>query len=120
MVVRIRLQTGRPLERKQGKNRHLALAFGALLVPAALMAYVLAIWSLASDMEMTGAFGITGFFSHWQIWIALAASLHAGSRYLNRYGRGHVVRIPRILMFRPLTYPFRDRSTRRAGESQAR
>ena len=101
MVVRIRLQRGRPLGRKQGKNRHLALAFGALLVPAALMAYVLALWSLASDMEITGAFGITGVFSHWQIWMVLAVALQAASHYLSRYGRGYEVRVPKILTLRP-------------------
>jgi hypothetical protein len=101
MVVRIRLQRGRPVARRQGKNRHLALAFGALLAPATLMAYVLALWSLASDMEITGAFGITGVFSHWQIWIVLAVALQAASHYLSRYGRGYEVRVPKILMFRP-------------------
>ena len=29
MIVRIRLGTGRPIQRKLGKNRHLALACGA-------------------------------------------------------------------------------------------
>src|ERR1051325_1102793 len=98
MVVRIRLQRGRPLGRHSRKNRHLALACGALLVPAALMAYVLAVWSLASDMEVTGAFGITGLFSHWQIWIMLAVALQIASHYLSRYGRGYEVHVPRILM----------------------
>src|SRR5258706_2737454 len=102
MLVRIRFRRARRLGRHSGKNRQLALACGALLVPAALMAYVLAIWSLASDMQITGAFGITGVFSHWQIWIVLAVALQAASHYLSRYGRGYEVHVPKLLMFRPL------------------
>jgi hypothetical protein len=64
------------------------------------MAYVLAIWSLTSDMEMTGAFGITGIFSHWQVWIMLAVALQIAAYYLSRYGKGHEVHLPRLLMFR--------------------
>jgi hypothetical protein len=100
MIVRIRLQQGRPIERKPGKNRHVALACAALLVPTALMAYVLGFWRLASDMGMTGEFAITGAFSHWQVWIAVAAAVHLAASTLNRYGRGYDLHLPRILMFR--------------------
>jgi len=100
MNVRIRLRIGRPVQRKHRKNRHVALAFGALLVPASLMAYVLGFWRLASDMGMTGEFTINGLFSHWQVWIALAALLHLGATVLSRYGRGAEVLLPRVLMFR--------------------
>jgi hypothetical protein len=99
MILRVRLQQGRPIQRKQGKNRHVALAFGALLIPASLMAYVMGFWRLASDMGMAGEFGITGLFSHWQIWIALAALLHIGASILNKYGRGGDFEIPRLLTF---------------------
>ena len=58
MVVRIRLRKGPPVTRKRGKNRHLALACGALLIPASLMAYVLGFWRLASDMGMAREFAI--------------------------------------------------------------
>jgi hypothetical protein len=100
MIVRIRLKQGRPVRRKRGKNRHLALAFGALLVPAALMAYVLGFWRLASDMQLAGEFGITGLFSHWQIWIGLGFLLHVTASALNRYGRGGDFEVPRLLSFR--------------------
>jgi hypothetical protein len=99
MIVRIRLKRGRPLRRKPGKNRHVASAFAGLLVPAALMAYVLGFWRLASDMGIAGEFGITGLFSHWQVWIVLAATLTLTSSALNRYGRGDAMRVPRILQF---------------------
>ena len=100
MIARIKLKKGGPVRRRRGKNRHLALAFGSLLIPASLMAYVLGFWRLASDMGLAGEFGITGLFSHWQIWIALAVLLHVMSSSLNRYGRGGDFEMPRILAFR--------------------
>ena len=106
MVVRIRFQGSRPFQRKSGKNRHVAAAFAALLIPAALMAYVLGFWRLASDMGAAGEFGIRGLFSHWQIWILLAVALQAASRMLNRYGRGGDFPAPRTLMFR--LFPVHD------------
>lgn len=107
MNVRIRLLRGRPFDRKRGKNRHVALACGALLGPAALMAYVLGAWGLASDMGFAGAFVITGLFSHWQVWIALGLLMQALASSLNRYGRGGHIRLPRALMIR--LFPLRRR-----------
>jgi hypothetical protein len=100
MIVRIRLPQGRPIEPKPGKNRHIAQACGALLIPAALMAYVLGFWRLASDLGMAGEFGITGMFSHWQVWIAVAVAMQLAASALNRYGRGDGFHLPRVLMFR--------------------
>ncbi len=100
MMVRIKLQTGRPIQKKDGKNRQVASAIGVLLIPAALMAYVLGVWRLASDLGMAGEFGITGLFSHWQVWIAVAAALHIASASLNRYGNGGSLKGPRLLPFR--------------------
>ncbi len=102
MIARIRLKRGHPVQRKSGKNRHVAFAVGALLVPVALMAYVLGFWRLASDMGMAGEFGITGLFSHWQIWMGIGAVLHLAASSFNRYGRGGGLNIPRILSFRML------------------
>ena len=101
MIVRIRLQYGRPIGRKRGKNRHVALACAALLAPAALMAYVMGFWRLASDMGIAGEFAITGTFSHWQVWIAVAVGIHLVASALNRYGRGYDLHWPRMLMFFP-------------------
>ena len=76
------------VERRPGKNRHLALAASALLTPISLMAYALGFWRLASDMGKAGAFGLEGVFSHWQVWIAAAVLLHASAWALGHYGRG--------------------------------
>jgi hypothetical protein len=100
MNVRIRLQRGLPVDPKRGKNRHVALACGALMGPAALMAYVLGAWGLASDMGFASEFAITGLFSHWQVWIALGVLLQAAASSLNRYGRGGHIRLPRAFMIR--------------------
>lgn len=72
-----------------GKPRRFAFALAALLTPAALMAAVLACWRLAADLNWTREFAIsTGPFSHWQVWIAMAAILQIAASKLNRYGRG--------------------------------
>jgi hypothetical protein len=115
MIVRIRLGTGRPIQRKLGKNRHLALACGALLIPASLMAYALGFWRLASDMGFAAEPGITGFFSHWQVCVAVAAFLHATSSILNRYGRRGQFQIPQVL--NPRLLPLRSVSSRRRARS---
>ena len=99
-MVRIKLQQGGPVQRKTGKNRPVASAIGTLLIPVALMAYVLGIWRLASDLGMAGEFKITGLFSHWQVWIAIAAAIHIASASLNRYGRGGTLKGPKLLHFR--------------------
>ncbi len=99
MILRIRLARGRPIQRKQGKNRHVALALGSLLTPLALMAYVLGLWRLASDMGMAGAFGITGLFSHWQIWMGVGGLLQLATWMLNRYGFFADFQVPRVLTF---------------------
>jgi hypothetical protein len=100
MIVRVKLRQGPPVQRKDGKNRLAASAIGTLLTPAALMAYVLGIWRLASDLGMAGEFAISGLFSHWQVWIALAVGLHITSASLNRYGRGGELKGPKLLHFR--------------------
>ena len=88
MKVRLRFEEGRRVSRRRGKNRRLAAAVGALLIPIALMAWALALWRLASDLGLAGEFAIEGLFSHWQVWIALALGLSFAAASLNRYGRG--------------------------------
>jgi hypothetical protein len=100
MMVRIKLQQGRPIQKKDGKNRQVASAIGTLLIPVSLMGYVLGIWRLASDLGMAGQFAISGLFSHWQVWIVLAAMVHIASSSLNRYGNGGSLKGPRLLHFR--------------------
>ena len=78
----------------------MAHAFGALLVPAALMAYVMGLWRVASDMSVASPFPMTGLFSHWQVWIVVGVMLHLASSSFSRYGRGGDFRMPRFLSFR--------------------
>ncbi len=61
------------------------------------MAYVLGFWRLASDMGLAGEFPFSGLFSHWQVWIPLAAMVHIGSSALKKYGQGEEVNVPKIL-----------------------
>jgi len=103
MVLRIRFGGGRTFHRKQGKNRHIAAAAAALLVPLALMAYVLGFWRLASDMGFAGEFGISGVFAHWQIWIPMGALFQIVAGVLNRYGKGGELNVPRILPLSPFS-----------------
>ena len=92
MIVRIRFHSGPTLRQKQRKNQHAVLALASLLTPAAVMASVLAFWRLAADFNATGQFPITsGFFSHWQVWLAGAALLQFCAITLNRYGNSKPV-----------------------------
>ena len=100
MIVRMQLRKGHPLRRTSGKNRQLALASGALLIPASLMAYVLGFWRLASDLGVTNEFALRGVFSHWQIWIVTAVVLHVTAGVLSRYGCGGEFHLPSALSFR--------------------
>lgn len=59
----------------------------ALLTPAALLALVLGIWRVGTDLGWAGAFLIAGgFFSHWQVWIALSIALKMLSSTLIAWG----------------------------------
>jgi hypothetical protein len=88
MLVRIRLSSGARVRHKRRKNQHVALAMASLLTPGALMACALAFWRLAADLKAAGQFPIPdGLFSHWQVWLTLAASLQFCSALLNRYGK---------------------------------
>ena len=56
-----------------------------LLTPLALMAGVLAFWRFGIDIDWTSEFPIrAGLFSHWQVWLALAAGLQIASNRLRR------------------------------------
>lgn len=112
MILRIRLPRGRPIERRDGKNRHIALAMGALLTPLALMAYVLGLWRLAADMGFAGAFAISGLFSHWQVWMIVGVALQLTRSVLNRYGNTAHFRPPRV-------YPFASKDDREDAARKA-
>jgi hypothetical protein len=56
------------------------------------MACVLTLWRLAADLSVTGQFPITdGLFSHWQVWLTVAATLQFSAILLNRYGKAEAV-----------------------------
>jgi hypothetical protein len=87
MVVRIRFAKGPRLRIRRNGNRKIAIAAGALLTPAALIASVLAAWRIAADLNVANRFAIpSGLFSHWQVWLGAAIGLQLCSRMLNRYG----------------------------------
>ncbi|MEZ5398274.1 MAG: hypothetical protein R2729_01310 [Bryobacteraceae bacterium] len=89
MLVRLRLGRGTEFQDREGKNRPLALASAGLLAPAAVMAFILAMWRLAADLSLASNFAIEeGPLSHWHVWVLLAAVLAIAAVKLNRYGRG--------------------------------
>jgi len=88
MVLRIRFGAGPKVVKKPRRNQRLALALASLLTPAAALTAVLALWRIAADLNWTGSFAISsGLFSHWQVWLLLAAFLQFCSRVLNRYAK---------------------------------
>ena len=59
-----------------------------LLTPASLIALVFALWRFSADLGWTGAFVISdGFFSHWQVWMALAVALKLAASSLHVHVR---------------------------------
>ncbi len=80
LKVRLQLVT-------QGFSRQLANVLVALLTPAAVVALVMALWRVCADLGWAGAFLIAdGFFSHWQVWIALSIGLKMLSSTLIAWG----------------------------------
>lgn len=63
-------------------DKQLANVLIILLTPVSMIALVFGLWRVGSDLGWTGAFVISdGFFSHWQVWLALAGALRlAASR----------------------------------------
>ena len=88
MKLRIRLRRRAQTAVRRHEIRKLALGLSSLMTPAALAAYSLACWRIASDLDWTAEFAISrGLFSRWQVWMVLGASIHAGAATLGRYGR---------------------------------
>ncbi len=86
MKVVIRLNYGSTAA-PSSSRRHTALMAASLMTPIALMAWALAGWRVASDMNWTGQFAIgSGLLSHWQVWIALGIAIQFGSFLLQRFG----------------------------------
>ena len=78
MTLRIRFPQGRVVKRHREQN--LIAASASLLTPMCVMAYVLAFWRLAADIGLAKDSASQSFFSHWQLWIAIAVGLHFAAR----------------------------------------
>ena len=88
MVLRIRFKRGPRIVKGRRKNQRIAVAVASLLTPVAAMAWALALWRIAADLNWAGRFAIaSGPLSHWQFWLAAAAALQICSHLLNRYGK---------------------------------
>jgi hypothetical protein len=71
----------------QGFSRQLADVLVALLTPSAVVALVMGLWRVGADLGWAGAFLIAdGFFSHWQVWIALSVGLKLISSTMIAWG----------------------------------
>lgn len=87
MIVRIRFGLGRKRSARERSDRSIALAAAALLTPAALVAFVLCVWSISAELGWAGEFGIRqGVFARWQTWLLISLLLQAIALLLNRYG----------------------------------
>lgn len=88
MVVRIRFGKRPDPAEKRRKQQRIAITLAALLTPGAVMAAALAAWGIAAGMNVAGPFAIsTGFFSHWQVWLAAAVALQLCAIRLNRFAK---------------------------------
>ncbi|MDQ6663141.1 MAG: hypothetical protein M3Z23_01960 [Acidobacteriota bacterium] len=95
MVVRIRSKLGPRIERRPGKNSHLALFTASLLTLASVTSFILGVWRLGSDLGFAGPFVIQdGLLSHLYVWLAAAAILQFFSWKLTTYGRIYDVLAP--------------------------
>ncbi len=64
-------------------EQQLVNALIILLAPASMIALVFGLWRIGADLAWTGAFVISdGFFSHWQVWLALAGALRLAAWWL--------------------------------------
>lgn len=69
-------------------GRQLPNILVALLTPAALVALAMGLWRVGADLDWAGEFPIAaGFFSHWQVWIALSIALKMVSSSLLAWER---------------------------------
>lgn len=82
----IRIVVSRPQEEAEARFDDLARGLAALLVPASLIAFTIACWGIAVNFHWaTNFFVPSGLFSHWQVWMIVAAVLILSARLLNRY-----------------------------------
>lgn len=86
MIVRIRFGRGRLVTRRKGKNGQAARLLASLLNLVSIPFGIFGFWRLGQDLGFTGDFVFpAGLLSHWQVWMALAASTQYASWRLTRY-----------------------------------
>jgi hypothetical protein len=86
MIVRIRFGRGRVVTRRAGKNGRAALLLASVLTLIALSFGIFGFWRLGEDLGFAGDFVFpTGLLSHWQVWMAAAASVQYAAWRLKRY-----------------------------------
>ncbi len=88
MKVRIRFGKGPKVGKNGRRTRRAALAFAVILRPVAFLVALMGVWRISADLGFTSSFVISsGFFSHWQIWVAAAVCIEFLCHLLNRYGK---------------------------------
>ena len=80
-------ETSREVKRALDRPERHVPVLASLMTPVTVVGYVMAFWRFAADMNWTGQFFISsGLLSRWQVWLALAAAMHAAAHSLNRSG----------------------------------
>ena len=97
MKLRLRFERGPRVSKTGGKNRRLASAAAAMLIPMALIAYLFGAWRLGSDIGVTAEFAMSGIFAHWQVWLAIGGILQLASYLLNRYAISGKLQMPQVI-----------------------
>ena len=88
MIVRIKLRVGQNFIAPSHLDSKIASGVASLLTPAAVLCFVVAVWRVLADVNITEEFAIrAGFLSHWQVWLALGIGIQTASVLLDRYGR---------------------------------
>ncbi len=73
---------------REGKNGKAALLLASLLSLVSISFAVLGLWRIGEDLGFAGDFVFpTGLLSHWQVWVAAAASTQYGCWRLTRYSK---------------------------------
>jgi hypothetical protein len=66
--------------------QHFAALLSALMGPAVVSAYALALWSLSSYLGWTSSFlFVAGPLSNWIIWLGIAIAVHISAEVLKRH-----------------------------------
>ena len=88
MIVRIKLRVGPRVAASRNLDSKVACAVASLMTPGSLLCFVVALWRLLADLNITTEFMFSGgLLSHWQVWLAMGIGVQTASVYLDRYGR---------------------------------